>query len=241
MSNRPVIVSACRTAITDAYRGSLGPVDVRDLAAAVVTEAIDRSGLPPESVDDVVLGEVLQGGGCIARYAAIAAGLPDDTPGLALNRQCATGLTAVATASANIAAGMDKVVVAGGAENMTQSPISYRKAAHPYGIPEQFISPSHPDRRRRSQHEHDDHGRREHGAGGRHLPGAVRRVGLRLAPQGCGRHRRGTIQGRDRPGRGDRTGTASPGPSTWTSIPGATRPSRSWRRSGCCRGSRAGR
>lgn len=146
MSNRPVIVSACRTAITDAYRGSLGPVDVRDLAAAVVTEAIGRSGVDPDRVDDVVLGEVLQGGGCIARYAAIAAGLPDDTPGLALNRQCATGLTAVATASANIAAGMDKVVVAGGAENMTQSPISYRKAAHPYGMPEQFISPSHPDR-----------------------------------------------------------------------------------------------
>jgi acetyl-CoA C-acetyltransferase len=145
MSNRPVIVSACRTAITDAYRGSLGPVDVRDLAAKVVTEAIDRSGLAPERVDDVVLGEVLQGGGCIARYAAIAAGLPDDTPGLALNRQCATGLTAVATASANIAAGMDRVVVAGGAENMTQSPIAYRKAAHPYGVPEQFVSPSHPD------------------------------------------------------------------------------------------------
>ena len=146
MSNRPVIVSACRTPITDAYKGSLAAVGVRELAASVVTEAIARAGVPAEQVDDVVLGEVLQGGGCIARYAAIAAGLPDDTPGLALNRQCATGLTAVATASANIAAGMDKVVVAGGAENMTQSPISYKKAAHPYGIPEQMISPSHPDR-----------------------------------------------------------------------------------------------
>jgi len=142
----PVIVSACRTAITDAYKGSLANTGVRDLAATVVTEAIARAGVPAEVVDDVVLGEVLQGGGCIARYAAIAAGLPDDTPGMALNRQCATGLTAVATAAANIAAGMDRVVVAGGAENMTQMPITQEKAGYPWGIPQQFISPSHPDR-----------------------------------------------------------------------------------------------
>ncbi len=140
-----VIVSACRTPITDAYRGSLANVGVRDLAKLVVVEAIERSGVPATEVDDVVLGEVLQGGGCIARYVAIEAGLPPDTPGLALNRQCATGLTAVGTAAANIMAGMDRVVIAGGAESMTQSPLSYRKAAYPWGIPEQFISPSHPD------------------------------------------------------------------------------------------------
>jgi acetyl-CoA C-acetyltransferase len=146
MLNRPVIVSACRTPITDAYRGSLAPIDVRDLAARVVVEAVERSGLPADRVDDVVLGEVLQGGGCIARYTAVAAGLPPDTPGLALNRQCATGLTAVATAAANIAAGMDRVVVAGGAESMTQAPITHRKSPIAYGVPEQFLSPSHPDR-----------------------------------------------------------------------------------------------
>jgi acetyl-CoA C-acetyltransferase len=146
MPTDAVIVSACRTPITDAYRGALAGVDVRDLAATVVVEAIDRAGVPAAEVDDVVLGEVLQGGGCIARYAAIAAGLPPDTPGLALNRQCATGLTAVTTAAANIMAGMDRVVVAGGAENMTQAPITYQKAAFPYGMPTQFISPSHPDR-----------------------------------------------------------------------------------------------
>jgi acetyl-CoA C-acetyltransferase len=140
-----VIVSACRTPITDAYKGSLANVGVRDLAKLVVVEAIERSGIAATEVDDVVLGEVLQGGGCIARYAAIDAGLPPDTPGLALNRQCATGLTAVGTAAANIMSGMDRVVVAGGAESMTQSPLSYRKAAYPWGIPEQFVSPSHPD------------------------------------------------------------------------------------------------
>jgi acetyl-CoA C-acetyltransferase len=140
-----VIVSACRTPITDAYKGSLANVGVRDLAKLVIVEALERSGIPATEVDDVVLGEVLQGGGCIARYAAIEAGLPPDTPGLALNRQCATGLTAVGTAAANIMAGMDRVVIAGGAESMTQSPLSYKKAAFPWGIPEQFVSPSHPD------------------------------------------------------------------------------------------------
>ncbi len=144
--NSPVVVAATRTAITDAYRGSLAPVGVRDLASRVVTEAIERAGIDPVTIDDLVLGEVLQGGGCIARYTAIAAGLPEDTPGLALNRQCATGLTAVATAAANIASGMDRVVVAGGAESLTQMPITYAKAAYPWGVPEQFISPSHPDR-----------------------------------------------------------------------------------------------
>ncbi len=166
MPNRPVIVSACRTPITDSYRGSLAAVDVRDLASSVVVEALRRSGVPADHVDDVVLGEVLQGGGCIARYAAIAAGLPDDTPGLSLNRQCATGLTAVATAAANIAAGMDAVVVAGGAENMTQSPITYRKPSHPYGVAGAVHLPLPSGPARRPEHEHDDHGGREHGEGG---------------------------------------------------------------------------
>ena len=141
----PVILSACRTPITDSNKGSLASVDVRDLAALVVTESIRRAGINANLVDDVILGEVLQGGGCIARYAAIAAGLPADTPGLSMNRQCASGLSAVSAAAASIAAGMDEVVVAGGAENMTQSPLTYRKAPYPYGAPELFISPSHPD------------------------------------------------------------------------------------------------
>ena len=88
---------------------------------------------------------MLQGGGDIARYIANDAGLPPDTPGLALNRQCATGMTAVDTAAANIRAGMDKVVIAGGAESMTQSPVTFRKPAHAFGVMQQWLSPSHPD------------------------------------------------------------------------------------------------
>ncbi len=140
-----VIVSAVRTPIADAYKGALANTSIYDIGKASIVEALKRSGVPAEDVDDLILGEVLQGGGDIARYLANDIGLPPDTPGLAVNRQCATGMTAVATAAANIRAGMDRVVIAGGVESMTQAPITYRKPAHPYGVMEQWLSPSHPD------------------------------------------------------------------------------------------------
>jgi acetyl-CoA C-acetyltransferase len=140
-----VILSAVRTPIADAYRGALADTSIYDIAKASVVEALKRSGVPAEEVDDLILGEVLQGGGCIARYLANDLGLPPDTPGLAVNRQCATGLTALATAAANIRAGMDRVVLAGGAESMTQAPVTYRKPAVAWGVMEPWLSPSHPD------------------------------------------------------------------------------------------------
>ena len=140
-----VVLGAARTAIGDAYKGSLANTSIYDIGKASVTEALKRSGVPADDVDDLVLGEVLHGGGDIARYLAVEIGLPDDTPGAAVNRQCATGMTAVAMAAGSIVAGMDRVVIAGGTESMTQSPITYRKAAYAYGMPEQWLSPSHPD------------------------------------------------------------------------------------------------
>lgn len=140
-----VIVSAARTAIADAYKGVLADTSVYDIGKASIVEALKRSGVPADDVDDLVLGEVLQGGGCIARYLAVELGLPPDTPGLAVNRQCATGMSAVATAAANIKSGMDRVVIAGGVESMTQSPITYKKSPVPYGLQERWLSPSHPD------------------------------------------------------------------------------------------------
>lgn len=140
-----VIVSAIRTPIADAYRGKLASVSVYDLAKTVVVEALKRSGVPAEEVDDLVLGEVLQGGGDIARYVAVDLGLPDDLPGLAVNRQCATGMSAVDVAAAEIMAGMNKVAIAGGAISMTQSPAVYLKPAMAYGHMQQWLSPSHPD------------------------------------------------------------------------------------------------
>uniref|UniRef100_UPI00406BBE7F thiolase family protein n=1 Tax=Pseudonocardia pini TaxID=2758030 RepID=UPI00406BBE7F len=70
-----VLLSACRTAIGTAFKGTLRDTDAFELATLVVREAVQRAGLPTELYDDVVLGEVLAGGGDIARYAALEAGL----------------------------------------------------------------------------------------------------------------------------------------------------------------------
>ena len=92
------------------------------------------------------MGEVLQGGGDIARYAAIELGL-SDVPGVALNRHCASGMAAVQGAAASVKAGMDKVVIAGGAESLSTMPmVSKRKLGT--DTPDEFgqwMSPSHPD------------------------------------------------------------------------------------------------
>jgi acetyl-CoA acetyltransferase family protein len=138
-----VIVSAARTPIATARRGSLVDVDVFELAKAAVGEALKRSGVPADDVDDIVLGESLQGGGCVARYAAVDLGLTE-VPGLAHNRHCASGMAPVHTAAGTIRAGMDRVVIAGGAESITQSPSVFKKLPGSYSGVQPWLSPSHP-------------------------------------------------------------------------------------------------
>ena len=138
-----VIVSAARTPIATARRGSLVDVDVFELAKAAVSEALKRSSVTAEDVDDIVLGESLQGGGCVARYAAVDLGLTE-VPGLAHNRHCASGMAPVHTAAGSIRAGMDRVVIAGGAESITQSPSVFKKLPGPYSGVQPWLSPSHP-------------------------------------------------------------------------------------------------
>src|SRR3954462_10589169 len=121
-----VIVSTARTAIGTARRGSLVDFDAFDLAKFAVQESLKRSGLPVDQVDDIVLGEVLQGGGDIARYVALELGMID-VPGLAHNRHCASSLASVQTAGAGIMAGMDQLVIAGAAESISRSPQVFRK------------------------------------------------------------------------------------------------------------------
>jgi acetyl-CoA C-acetyltransferase len=106
-----VIVSAARTAIGTARKGSLADVSAFDLARFATGEALRRSGIDPQEVDDLILGESLQGGGDIARYTAVSMGL-ESIPGAATNRHCASGLTAVQAAAASLRAGMDRVVIA---------------------------------------------------------------------------------------------------------------------------------
>jgi acetyl-CoA C-acetyltransferase len=121
-----VLLSACRTAIGTARRGTLRDTSAFDLATVVVREAVQRSGLPLDVIDDVVLGESVTGGGDIARYAAIEAGLTH-VPGLAHNRHCASGLASVSTAAAGVLAGMDRAVVAGGTQSTSTAPVSRRR------------------------------------------------------------------------------------------------------------------
>ena len=138
-----VIVSTARTAVGTAFKGSLVDVDALELATKAVGEAVRRSGIDPARIDDVVLGESLYGGGDIARYAAIEAGLVG-APGLAHNRHCASGLAAVQSAAASVRAGMDRVIVAGGVQSQSTSPRDTRR------VPgtdewEEWMSPTHRD------------------------------------------------------------------------------------------------
>ncbi|MCU1486393.1 MAG: acetyl-CoA acetyltransferase [Actinomycetia bacterium] len=141
MANEAVIVSTARTAIGTAFKGSLVDVDALDLGTRAVAEAVRRAGIDPALVDDVVLSESLYGGGVIARYAALEAGLVN-APGMANNRHCASSLGAVQVAAASIMAGMDRVVVAGGTQSSSTSPRDSRRVPGTDDW-EDWMSPSH--------------------------------------------------------------------------------------------------
>jgi len=141
-SHEAVIVAGARTAIGTAFKGSLADTDALDLGTRAVAEAVRRSGIEPELFDDVVLGESLYGGGDIARYAAIEAGLVS-APGLAHNRHCASGLAAVQTAAASVIAGMDRVVVAGGVQSSSTMPVTNRRVPGTDTWEEDWLAPSH--------------------------------------------------------------------------------------------------
>jgi acetyl-CoA acyltransferase len=139
-----VIVSALRTPIGTAMKGTLRDTDAYQLAEHVVGAAsADIDSVP---VDDVILGEGLYGGGVVARHAAITAGLPS-VPGLALNRHCAAGQAAVQSAAASIRAGMDQLIIAGGVNSASTSPRFKRRAgSQKDGEMVDWFPPTHPDR-----------------------------------------------------------------------------------------------
>jgi acetyl-CoA C-acetyltransferase len=118
-----VILSAVRTPIGK-FLGGLSEVPAPKLAAVAIAEALKRSNVPPGSVDEAILGQVLQAGvgQAPARQAALAAGLPDTVAAFAVNKVCGSGLKAVMLAAQAIRAGDANVVVAGGMENMSRAP-----------------------------------------------------------------------------------------------------------------------
>ena len=135
-----VLVSALRTPIGTAFKGSLRDTTAFDLADHVVGAAAE--GLDPGLIDDVILGEGLYGGGVIARHAAITAGLTS-VPGLAQNRHCAAGLAAVQGAAASVRAGMDELIIAGGVNSASTAPRSRLRADGEWA---DWFPPTHPDR-----------------------------------------------------------------------------------------------
>ncbi|QFP75306.1 thiolase family protein [Deinococcus sp. AJ005] len=126
-----VIVSAVRTPI-GAIRGALSTVRPDDLAAHIVKAAVERSGVSPDLIEEVILGCANQAGEDnrnVARMAALLAGLPDTVAGLTVNRLCASGLSAINTAARAIRNGDGDVYVAGGVESMTRAPLVMPKGA----------------------------------------------------------------------------------------------------------------
>jgi len=119
----PVIVSAVRTPIGK-YLGGLSPYPAPKLSALVIREAVRRAGIQDDAVDEVIMGNVLQGGvgQAPARQAAIHAGLPGTIPSLTINKVCGSGLKAVMLAAQAIKARDAQCVVAGGMESMSNAP-----------------------------------------------------------------------------------------------------------------------
>src|SRR5512135_2412 len=132
--NRPLreawIIDAVRTPI-GRYGGALAGVRPDDLAALVIRAIVDRNGLDPALVEDVILGCANQAGEDnrnVARMAVLLAGLPVEVAGLTVNRLCGSGLQAVNTAAHAIGAGDGDVFIAGGVESMTRAPYVQLKA-----------------------------------------------------------------------------------------------------------------
>lgn len=124
-----VIVSAVRTPV-GRYGGSLKSLNSGHLASIVIKEAIKRAGISANQVDEVILGEVRQSteSSNVARVAALRAGVPESSPAFTINRLCASGMQAVASAVQQIAFGQANIVVAGGTESMSNAPIYLRNS-----------------------------------------------------------------------------------------------------------------
>ncbi|MFN7390729.1 acetyl-CoA C-acyltransferase [Brevundimonas sp.] len=117
-----VIVSTARTPIGRAYRGAFNDTAPQQLGAHAVRHAVARAGVDPAEIEDVVIGAALQQGATgtnVARQVALAAGLPSTVPGMSLDRQCASGLMAIATAAKQVVFDQQKMAIGGGLESIS--------------------------------------------------------------------------------------------------------------------------
>ena len=135
----PVIVGAARTAIGRSFKGTLVNTPPETLITTVLPEVVRRAGIAPEAIDDLIFAESNYGGGDIARYAADALGW-ESVPGQAVNRHCAGSLTAIGNAAAQIGSGMERVLVAGGVQSLSSSPLMKWRVPG-FGPEIEFIEP----------------------------------------------------------------------------------------------------
>ncbi len=134
-SGRVFLVSAMRTPIGK-FAGSLADVPATTLGGIAIRAAVERANVPPDAVEEVLMGQVLQAGAgqAPARQAALKAGLPTGVSATTINRVCGSGLKAIMLAAAEIRAGDAEVVVAGGMENMDQGPYLLPRARFGYRL-----------------------------------------------------------------------------------------------------------
>lgn len=139
-SNEIVIASAVRTPI-GGFLGSLKDVSAIQLGATVIKEALNRAGVNPNEVDEVIMGNVLQAGlgQNPARQAALAAGVPQEVSSMAINKLCGSGLKAIHLATQAILTGDANIIVAGGMENMSQAPYILKNARDGFKMGDQKI------------------------------------------------------------------------------------------------------
>jgi acetyl-CoA acetyltransferase len=127
------------------YGGALAGVRPDDLAAITVSEAVSRSGVPADAIDEMILGAANQAGEDnrdVVRMAVLLAGFPDTVPGCTVNRLCASGLTAIVSAALAIRSGDADIVVAGGVESMTRAPWVMAKPGTPWAQPGEVFDTS---------------------------------------------------------------------------------------------------
>ena len=139
----PVIVGAVRTAIGRSFKGTLVNTPPETLITAIVPEVIRRAGIDPADIDDMIFAESHYGGGDLARYAADATGLKH-VPGQSVNRHCAGSLTAIGNASAQIGSGMERVLIAGGVQSLSMTPLMSQRIIVPeLKFEERWMPPTH--------------------------------------------------------------------------------------------------
>ncbi|MEI7714953.1 MAG: thiolase family protein [Mycobacterium sp.] len=139
----PVIVGAVRTPIGRSFKGTLVNTPPETLITAVLPEVVRRSGLDPSAIDDIIVAESLYGGGDLARYAASATGM-ENIPGQSVNRHCAGSLTAIGNAAAQIGSGMERVLIAGGVQSLSMTPlVNWRIPGPELTFEEQWMPPTH--------------------------------------------------------------------------------------------------